>query len=228
MTNEGKPPNLFLAFAEWAGGRILDVFKRHKQETFIRYLTPEEIAAKQAMTIILDPGHGMSNRRSGKYDPGAVAGGYTEAEIALAWANELRTILRAAGHRVIRTRVDEQDPCPVWRRDDIARSYKGDRMLSLHCNSGGGKPSGTETFFRGEDDRELAIKLTDVVCRVLGTKNRGAKTEKESQHESLAVMEFDKCWLLEIGFIDNEEDRRKMTDPALRLAACQELAKVIA
>jgi len=204
----------------------MDQFKRHKQQTFIRYLTPEEIAAKKAMTIILDPGHGMSNRRSGKYDPGAVAGGFTEAEIALAWANELRTILRAAGHRVIRTRVDAQDPCPVWRRDDIARSYKGDLMLSLHCNSTPGA-SGTETFYRGADDKAMAEKLTAAVCGVLGTKNRGAKTEKESQHESLAVMEFDKCWLLEIGFIDNEEDRRKMTDPALRLAACKALATAI-
>jgi hypothetical protein len=52
MTNEGKPPNLFLAFAEWAGGRILDVFKRHKQETFIRYLTPEELMTRDRIKKI--------------------------------------------------------------------------------------------------------------------------------------------------------------------------------
>ena len=179
------------------------------------------------MIIILDPGHGMSNRKSGQYDPGALSNGVAEADIALAWANELRTILTARKHKVVRTRVDAQDPCPVWRRDDIARSYKGDRMISLHCNAANGKASGTETFYRGEDDRVLATKLTAAVCGVLSTKNRGAKTESQSQHTALAVLEFDKCWLLEIGFIDHSDDRAKMLDPALRKKACEAIADVL-
>lgn len=179
------------------------------------------------MKIIIDPGHGMSNRERGKFDPGAVSGGLQESTIAMQWANELRGVLLVSGHEVVRTRVDEKDPCPVSRRDDIAVSYGGKRMISLHCNAANGKASGTETFFRGEDDRKMAEDLTAAVCEILGTKNRGAKTEKESQHSSLAVMEFDKCWLLEIGFIDNPEDRRKMTDPTLRLQACRAIAEVI-
>lgn len=179
------------------------------------------------MIIIGDPGHGMSNKRSGQYDPGAVADGVAEADIALAWTNELRSIVLARKHKFIRTRVDAKDPAPVWRRDDIARSYKGDRMISFHCNAANGKASGTETFYRGSDDKEIAVKLTAAVCGVLGTKNRGAKTESQSQHASLAVMEFDKCWLLEIGFIDHPEDRRKMLDPALRRKACEAIADVI-
>ena len=82
-------------------------------------------------TIIIDPGHGMSNRKSGVYDSGAVSNGITEAAIAMDWANELRSILISRKHKVVRTRVDAKDPCPVWRRDDIARSYKGDIMISL-------------------------------------------------------------------------------------------------
>lgn len=178
-------------------------------------------------TIILDPGHGMSNRKKGVYDSGAVAGGVTEAAIALDWANELRTILRAQKHNVIRTRVDAKDPAPVSRRDDIATSYGGDIMLSIHCNSGGGKASGSEVFYRGADDREMALKLSAAVSAALGIKDRGAKTEAESQHASLAVMEFDKCWLLELGFIDNAGDRAAMLDPAKRKAACQAIAALL-
>lgn len=177
--------------------------------------------------IIIDPGHGMSNRKSGVYDPGAVSGGVTEADIAMAWANELRSILIARKHRVVRTRVDAKDPAPVWRRDDVARSYGGDLMISLHCNAAGGKASGTEVFYRGDDDRPLAAKLSAAISAVLGTKNRGAKTEKQSQHTALAVMEFDKCWLLEIGFIDHPEDRAKMIDPAMRRKACEAIADVL-
>lgn len=179
------------------------------------------------MTIIIDPGHGMSNKRSGQYDPGACAGGAEEASIAMDWANELRSIIQAKGHRVIRTRIDGHDPCPVWRRDDIARSYKGDRMISIHCNSAGGSVSGTEVFYRGADDKAMAAKLSAAVAGVLSIRDRGAKTEKESQHASLAVMEFDKCWLLEIGFIDHAGDRAKMLDPTFRKRACEVIADVI-
>lgn len=179
------------------------------------------------MTIIIDPGHGMSNRKRGVYDPGACDAGHTEASIAMEWANELRAILITRGQRVIRTRKDENDPAPVWRRDDIAVSYKGDIMISLHCNCASGTASGTEVFYRGSNDRAMAEKLSAAVSSALGIKNRGAKTEQESQHASLAVMEFDKCWLIEIGFIDHSGDRAKMLDPSLRRSACMAIADVI-
>jgi N-acetylmuramoyl-L-alanine amidase len=178
-------------------------------------------------TIILDPGHGMSNRRSGVYDSGAVSNGVAEADIALAWANELRRILIARKHKVVRTRVNATDPCPVSRRDDIARSYKGDLMISLHCNAANGKATGSEVFYRGADDLPLATRLSAAVAKGLGLKDRGAKTEAASQHASLAVMEFDKCWLIELGFIDNPTDRAKMLDPVLRTATCEAIADLL-
>jgi len=179
-------------------------------------------------TTILDPGHGMSNRRRGQYDPGAVSNGVAEADIAMGYANELRAILIKRKHKVIRTRVDNKDPAPVWRRDDIAVSYGGDIMISLHCNAANGKASGTEVFYRGADDKALAVKLSAAVSTALGTKNRGAKTESQSQHSSLAVLEFDKCWLIELGFIDHARDRAKMLDPAIRRKTCEAIADVIA
>ena len=179
-------------------------------------------------TIILDPGHGMSNRRSGIYDPGAVSHGVSEAAVAMQWANTLRTVLVNRGFKVVRTRVDERDPCPVSRRDDIATSYGGSVMLSLHCNAANEVASGTETFYRGANDRDMAAKLTSAICAALGTKNRGPKTESASQHSSLAVMEFDKCWLIELGFIDHHGDREKLTDEVLRQRACMAIADVVA
>ncbi len=169
----------------------------------------------------------MSNRHQNVYDTGAEAAGVTEAAIVMRWANALRIILMRKGHLVVRTRVDDSDPCPVSRRDDVASAYKCERMISLHCNAADGKASGTETFYRGEDDKEMAVNLTAAVCRVLSTKNRGAKTEKESQHPSLAVMEFDKCWLVELGFIDNTADRERLLNFQLMIDACNAIADVI-
>ncbi len=182
---------------------------------------------KKSLTIILDPGHGMSNRTSGLFDPGAVSGNATEADIAMVWTNDLRAILLAAGHVVIRTRVDHKDPAPVGKRATIARRHNGQIMISFHCNAAAGTAQGTETFYRGESHRELAEKLNSAVCSALWTRNRGAKTESSSQHATLAIMAFQPCFLIELGFIDHADDLRKMTNHTLRKAACNAIAREI-
>ena len=52
MTNEGKPVSLFLALAEWAGGRIMDAFRPPKPTLIISYLTPEEIMTRDRIKKI--------------------------------------------------------------------------------------------------------------------------------------------------------------------------------
>jgi len=177
--------------------------------------------------IILDPGHGMSNRKRSVFDPGACAGGVRECDIAMTWANAIRAILKAKGAKVVRTRVDNEDPAPVSARAGIAREYNGAVMLSIHCNAATGTASGTETFYRGSDNILMAGRINDAVVKALGTRSRGVKTESSSQHSRLAVMSFQPCFLLEIGFIDNPDDRKKMTDEKLTLAACNKLADIL-
>lgn len=169
----------------------------------------------------------MSNRKRGVYDTGAVAGGAQEATVAMMYANHLKQILEDMGHIVIRTRIDHNDPAPVSRRDDIAHSYGCDRMLSIHCNAADGKANGTEVFYRGIADENMARDLSAAVSKALGTKNRGIKTEKQSQHSLLAVLEFDQCWLVELAFIDHKRDREAMLNAANMHAACLAMAKTI-
>jgi N-acetylmuramoyl-L-alanine amidase len=176
--------------------------------------------------IIIDPGHGMSNRRAGVYDSGAVSvNGAQEASIAMDWANELRSILKERKIAVIRTRADRDDPAPVGQRAAIAQRYNGTIMLSLHCNSGGG--SGTETFYRGASNLAKARAINDACRLALGTRNRGAKTEDQSQHGRLAIMAFQPTFLLEIGFIDHAGDLSKMLNADLRKEACNKIADVL-
>jgi N-acetylmuramoyl-L-alanine amidase len=176
-------------------------------------------------TIILDPGHGMSNRRAGVFDPGACGHGQREADIVMDWANEIRANLRRMHHRVVRTRAHPHDAAPLGKRVAIARDYGGDVMLSIHCNAGGG--TGTETIYREEQNRRLAASINTVVWDVLRLRNRGVKTE-EQLGRRLAVLAFPKCVLLEIGFIDNASDVARMIDPALRAEACRRIAHILA
>lgn len=179
------------------------------------------------MSIILDAGHGLSNRKLGLFDPGAVSTGIREADIALDWTNELRAILIGRGVRVVRTRRDHDDPAPVGERAGIARAYQGKVMISFHCNAANGQANGTETFYRGAPNQPHAIAINTAIVQALGTRDRGAKTEASSQHARLAIMSFQPCFLIELGFIDHTGDRAKMLDPTLRLTACQALADII-
>jgi N-acetylmuramoyl-L-alanine amidase len=179
------------------------------------------------MIICLDPGHGMANRKAGAYDPGACFDRYSEAAIVMEWANELREVLIDLGHTVVRTRIDAKDPAPIVKRPEIARQYGCDVMLSLHCNAANGQANGTETFYRGDGNAELAARVNLAVIGALGTRNRGIKTESASQHSRLAVLGFPRCVLLEIGFIDHPGDRAVMLDPIKRLKACEALAQAL-
>jgi len=182
---------------------------------------------KSKMLVVIDPGHGMGNRKSGRYDPGAESNGITEAEIVMTWANELRDILRARKIAVVRTRTDAKDPCSISERARIAKRYGGTIMLSLHCNAANGVARGTETFYRGAENKSKAVDLNLAVCAGLLTISRGVKTENESQHSTLAVMNFQPCFLIELGFIDHAGDREKMLNAEKRKATCNAIADLI-
>lgn len=68
------------------------------------------------MKICIDPGHGMSNRQWGIYDPGAthVENGFQfqEAAMALRYGLALRDILRERGVDTFMTRDDDTDHSP--------------------------------------------------------------------------------------------------------------------
>lgn len=177
--------------------------------------------------IIIDPGHGMGNRKTGRYDCGAESNGISEAEIVMTWANELRDILRFRKVAVVRTRTDDKDPCSISARARIAKAYNGTIMISLHCNAANGVARGTETFYRGAENKSKAVELNLAVCAGLLTVNRGVKTENQSQHATLAVMSFQPCFLIELGFIDHAGDRAKMLDADKRKATCLAIADLL-
>jgi N-acetylmuramoyl-L-alanine amidase len=80
------------------------------------------------ITVVLDPGHGG-------IDPGAEAGGMTEADLMLTFARTLKEqLLRSMDAKVILTR--EQDVfVPLESRISIARAAGADVFISLHADA---------------------------------------------------------------------------------------------
>jgi N-acetylmuramoyl-L-alanine amidase len=79
------------------------------------------------LVVVLDPGHGG-------IDPGAEAGGVTEAATMLTFARELAEVLRRAGMTVVMTR-EEDVFVPLETRISVARAAGADVFLSLHADA---------------------------------------------------------------------------------------------
>ena len=80
------------------------------------------------LTVVLDPGHGG-------IDPGAERDGWTEAELMLTFARELKELLiRDGGFNVIMTREDDVF-VPLETRITIAREAGAHVFVSLHADA---------------------------------------------------------------------------------------------
>ncbi|MGD9915697.1 MAG: N-acetylmuramoyl-L-alanine amidase [Rhizobiaceae bacterium] len=180
------------------------------------------------MKVCVDPGHGMSNRSSGVFDPGAVHNEngtlFREADIALRYGLTLKDVLRARGVEVFMTRDDNDDVAPVGERANAARNANCSFFVSFHMNSvEDDDANGTETLFRDEADRAFAQRIQNHLIGVLGLRDRGLK-----QRNDLAVLRFQgTAVLIELGFIGNDRDRDRILQPQVRSAVCEAVADVI-
>ena len=81
------------------------------------------------LKIVLDPGH------SGPAEPGACAGGVSEASIVLEIARRTDCLLQQAGYEVRLTRDGDIDSDELMWRAQIANRWGAELFLSIHTNS---------------------------------------------------------------------------------------------
>lgn len=179
--------------------------------------------------LCIDAGHGYSNVRPGRYDTGAVAAGVNEADVCLQWAKTLKWVLGNAGVPLFLTRDDDRDPTPVGRRDDQAEMAGCSHFLSIHCNSSANPfARGVEAFYRDRADFQWATSALACAIKAVQSKDRGLKSEGQSQHDRLAVFDFDgPCTLVEIGFLTNISDRKRILDREVRIAFANALYQCV-
>lgn len=180
--------------------------------------------------LCLDPGHGQGNRKPGKDDPGAVSFGVKEKDIAYDFALSIKHVAVQRGHRVLLTRNNSSEgkDVPVGARARIARANKCDAMISLHCNSSlNWLVSGLETFYRTSEQKDFATIIHKAVYSAIGGKDRGVKHESQSQHKSLAVLDFRKCCLVELGFLTHLASRKMLQNRDLRVLVAESVVDAL-
>jgi N-acetylmuramoyl-L-alanine amidase len=174
------------------------------------------------MKVAIDPGHGMSNRQAGVFDPGAthIEQGFRheEATIALKYGLILKDIFRSKAHDVFMTRDDAEDHAPVSQRARNAKDAGCEVFISLHLNDfEDDNANGQEVLYRGDESKEFANDLQTAMLAVTNFKNRGNKERLD-----LAVLKFKgPAALIELGFIANDKNRETLLNPQKRLAICE-------
>jgi N-acetylmuramoyl-L-alanine amidase len=167
------------------------------------------------MKILLDPGHG-GDKPGAVFDPDVATQGdeFKEADINLEVALAAGHILREQGHQVLFTRDRDTDISLTHRRNMI-NEYRPDCFLSIHCNaSDKHECKGVEAFYRDDRDYALANIVQQSLAAMTGLKDRGVFQDIGQLKKRLTVLdnsESTPAALVELGFIDCEEDRMYIT-----------------
>ena len=170
-------------------------------------------------SIFLDPGHGGS-------DSGAVSGGVREKDLTLSVYNKVSSKLASLGYTVLTSRnVDKY--VDLVERAEQANNANADMLLSIHFNAGGrGVARGIETYYyqatadrvpkinkenhnnveRLERSRKLANKVQQNLLYQTGANDRGVKRASFTVLRETSIPSI----LVELGFIDNPEERNKI------------------
>jgi N-acetylmuramoyl-L-alanine amidase len=178
-------------------------------------------AALNPRLIVLDPGHGGSDR-------GAIRGSLEEAVVNLDISRRLRDILIARGWQVRMTHdrdVDVYQPNDsahdeLQARDDVANRAGARMFVSIHSNSFiNSGPYGTTVYY----SKPIDVPLASAIERQLandGTKDDG--TIKAHYYVTLhSVMP---AVLIETAFLSNPNDYALLSSPAWRQKIAQSIA----
>jgi len=157
------------------------------------------------MKICIDPGH------SGPFEPGACAGGVTEAAANMAISKALGATLLFFGYEVMYTRNGDIETDDLEFRGQLANEEGANAFVSIHCNSAESiTANGVEVYhYPGSDEGlHLATDIQSMLTVSTPLKDRGVK------EENFAVLRLTDmpAVLVECGFISSEEDREFLMD----------------
>lgn len=173
----------------------------------------------QSQIIVIDPGHGYGATTSDNPD-GRTA---TEIETALEVGLRTRTLIQnSCTWTVQMTRTTNLNSwISVTQRGQMANNWNADRLLSIHCNAGGG--TGTETFYCTQDDTNtppdvaFAQKIQGDMSTNGSWNNRRCVEDNSFLAYHLGVLRYSAATgcLNEIGFVDSA-DATKLTSSTWR------------
>lgn len=170
------------------------------------------------LKIAIDAGHGGSNSGAS-----GVTSNIAEKDYTLKIATELAKELCKKGASVSMTRCADTDVSMVDRTLQL-RAEDPDLLISVHLNSSGNLAvKGVSTYYRYIGFRPLSQAILDRMLE-LGLNNFG---NVGAFNFSLSgPTEYPNC-LVEVAFLSNEEDEKKILDEQFRKEVAKKISKGI-
>lgn len=172
--------------------------------------------SSDAATVVLDPGHGG-------HDPGGIPGQrYVEKRAALDIALRVRSLLQAAGHKVIMTRSSDVFVELSQRVALANRASPRAVFVSIHFNSAPNPDAhGIETYHYDTRSARLADAIHGRVVAASGEEDRGVRRAR------FYVLRYNRRMsaLVELGFLTNAREGARVAHSS---AYCQKLANAVA
>ena len=191
--------------------------------------------------IVLDPGHGQFGNKHTTRD------GFYEGTQNFILASFLKSELEKLGFDVRMTREKVEDNPELVDRGSMSGKLGAVMFLSIHSNAPGGNPAderyskvrGAETFYSVSDcegNAPIARALNDAVVRTVNTEDRGIKTRRYPDNDSIdyygvlrsaAASGCKRAFLIEHGFHTNPEDSAFLQDSECLARLAKAEAEVI-
>lgn len=169
-------------------------------------IAPTETETEEKrLRVCIDPGHGG-------LDPGCDYNGRIESADNWNFALAVKAEMEQAGIDVVMTREDNDSKVFLKDRVDMANASGADYFVSIHRNKGDGY--GIETWMTGNAGnltKSLANNVHSALVEAGVQRDRGVKlgteTGEGSDYYVIGNTKMPAC-LIELGFINNEEDNR--------------------
>ncbi|MBP8303224.1 MAG: N-acetylmuramoyl-L-alanine amidase [Phycisphaerae bacterium] len=166
--------------------------------------------------IVVDPGHG------GK-DPGAISPlGFQEKAVNLVVAQQLASLLRQSGFRVVMTR-DRDVFLELEERAALTNREDADLFVSVHADSSHSRDLNGFTVYTARGASSRARWAADAIVsamRPTGLQNNGVR---EADYRVL-VQTRCPAVLVELGYISNTGEAGKLRDPYTQRRLAQAIA----
>nr|WP_300656601.1 N-acetylmuramoyl-L-alanine amidase [uncultured Acetatifactor sp.] len=170
--------------------------------------------------VVIDPGHGGS-------DGGTVSGGTIEKDINLSVALKLKAVLEDDDIDVVMTRSSDEY-LSLEQRATAANDAGADFFISLHCNyyEEDARIAGLECYYSSPDATESKAYAESIVEAVSLSDGMKARTAKDEGYYVLLNTRMPAV-LVEMGFLSNDSERRKLADDDYQETLSQKIAEGI-
>jgi len=168
-------------------------------------IEPREVKSRGYYKVFIDAGHGGS-------DPGALGFGYRESDLNLQVAKKVEDKLKSRGIDVKMSRTSDIYHS-LSERAEMANDYGADAFVSIHQHSATSKSAnGIETYYNRnkEEDKPLSNDIQNQLISKTNASNRGVK----NAGFAVLVQSNMISSLVECGFISNESEVKKISNPS--------------